>query len=151
MLETGVDALREPEVPFSTYPTAIVAVVLWHQGRMALLKRSGRVHHDTGMWHCVTGYLEASSSPRQQAVQEILEETGLAPSDLRGFAEGPVIDLTDETGAAWRVHTFRAEVLQHRLTLNWEHDVYQWVAPARIGAFGHVAWLSQIIHALDAA
>lgn len=64
---------------------AIVAVVLWHRGRLALFQRSFRVRHDTGLWHCVTGYLEPGSPPREQALEEIREEAGLTGSELSGW------------------------------------------------------------------
>jgi 8-oxo-dGTP pyrophosphatase MutT (NUDIX family) len=142
---------ERPEMHSPVSVRAVVAVLLWHRGKLALFQRSFRVHSDTGLWHCVTGFLESEASPREQAVQEVLEETGLAAGDLLRFEDGPLLELHDEAGAVWRVHTFRAETTVCRLTLNWEHDVYQWVPPSKIRCFGHVAWLNDVVQAFDAA
>lgn len=63
-------------------PQKVVAVILEHHGRIALFKRSQTVRHDQNLWHCVTGYLEPGTSPGQQALMELHEETGLGPMDL---------------------------------------------------------------------
>lgn len=132
-------------------PRRVVAVVVEWREHMLLLKRSRQVTHDCGKWHCVTGYVEAGRHPVQQAIDELHEETGLRLVDLTGLTEGPVLSLTDGDGQAWPVHTFRAQTLQRRLTLNWEHTAYRWVRPGRLGRFdGRVSWLKDVVEAIDA-
>ncbi|MFF1690220.1 MULTISPECIES: NUDIX domain-containing protein [unclassified Streptomyces] len=124
---------------------AVVAVVLSCRGRIALLRRSPLLSSEGGRWHCVTGFVE-SDSPVLDAARELHEETGLGVADLVALSAGPVLSLRDREAATWTVHTFWAETERRRLTLNWEHDDYRWVAPHRLPRFdGQVEWLGQVL------
>lgn len=123
-----------------------VALVLTWRNRVGIFKRSQRVGSDRGRWHCITGHLDPGRGALEQAVQELHEETGLGVADLDRFDPGPVLVLADPRGGWWRVHTFRAATRVRRLELNWEHDAYRWVAPARLRRFdGQVPWLGQVL------
>ncbi|WP_413810971.1 NUDIX domain-containing protein [Streptomyces sp. OE57] len=128
----------------------VVAVVLMWRGRVGLFKRSGSVQHDAGLWHCITGYLDADSDPVRQAIQEIWEETLLPARALEQLTAGPTLRLADPRGGPdWTVHTFLARTSQRRLTLNWEHKTYRWVWPWRLSQFdGQVAWLTDVLRAV---
>lgn len=129
----------------------VVAVVVEWRGRVVLLRRSVRVSHDTGLWHCVTGFLEDGASPEQQALMEVHEETGLNVAALDSLHATGVLHLLDEVGETWRVHTFRATTRQRRLTLNDEHDAYRWVSPEAVRRFGNrVGWLDDVLAAAHA-
>lgn len=133
-------------------PRPVVAVILEWREHVLLLKRSHEVAHDGGKWHCVTGYVEESRQPIQQAVDELHEETGLRLVDLTALDEGPLLHLTDRHGQPWPVHTYRAKTHRRRLTLNWEHTAYRWVRPSRLNRFdGRVSWLDDVIHVVQAA
>lgn len=124
--------------------TVVAVVVEWRE-RVLLLRRSERVFHDKGRWHCVTGYLDHGASPEQQALVELHEETGLGVCALDSLEERGVLDIPDVKGRIWRVHTFRASTRQRRLTLDDEHDAYRWVAPQAVRRFGNrVDWLDEV-------
>lgn len=130
-------------------PRTVVAVVLWYRGRIGLFKRSSAIAHDVGLWHCLTGYIEAGTEPTEQAFQEIFEETGLIAADLDRFKKGPILELLDASGDVWNVHTFQGETMRRKLTLNWENDSHRWVAPHKVPGFLQVSWLSDVISALE--
>jgi NUDIX domain len=133
----------------------VVAVVLGWRGRIGLFKRSREVGHDTGLWHCITGFLDVGDVTdstgeedlaRVQALLELFEETGITVADLLDFRSGPVLELVDARGGCWRVHTFRAETERRQLRLNWEHDAYRWVPPQSVARFdGQVPWLRDVL------
>lgn len=124
----------------------IVAVVVEWRDRVLLLRRSERVCHDKGRWHCVTGYLDQGASPEQQALVELHEETGLGVCALDSLEERGVLDIPDAAGRMWRVHTFRVSTRQRRLRLDSEHDAYRWVAPQAVRRFGNrVVWLDEVL------
>ena len=130
-------------VPLSR--TVVAVVVEWRE-RVLLLRRSERVCHDKGRWHCVTGYLDQGASPEQQALVELHEETGLGVCALDSLEERGVLDIPDAAGKIWRVHTFRASTRQRRLRLDSEHDAYRWVAPQAVRRFGNrVVWLDEVL------
>lgn len=129
-------------------PRVVVAVVLAWRGRIGLFKRSAEVAHDAGLWHCVTGYVDPGTPPRQQALLELFEETGLSVVDLSSWTDGPILEIAGD-GALWSVHTFSAITEKKRLNLNWEHDCYRWVRPSAVRGFdGQVLWLSTVLDAV---
>ncbi len=129
-------------------PQTVVAVVIEWRGRVALFRRSPSVGHDRGLWHCITGYLEPGTTPRQQALTELEEETGLGLGDLAEFRPGEPLLIPDQDGNPWLVHTFRAVSTRRRLTLNDEHDALRWSAPAKISRFSNrVTWLDAVLQA----
>ncbi|WP_181138450.1 NUDIX domain-containing protein [Streptomyces sp. Ru73] len=139
-------ALRAQASPL---PRTVVAVVLSWRGRVGLFKRSRHVGHDAGLWHCVTGFLDADGSAHAQALLELYEETGLTAADLTGFRAGPVLEPADAHGGHWQVHTFHAETTRRKLRLNREHDAYRWVRPQSVPRFdGQVPWLRDVLTTL---
>jgi len=126
---------------------AVVAVMLWHDGEVCLLRRSQRVGSDAGLWHCITGYLEPGASPEAQARTELFEETGLSADRLALLRVGGSLVLAGSDGTLWTVHTFTALVRTRALGLNWEHDAYRWVDPAVVPAPDQVSWLPHVLAA----
>jgi 8-oxo-dGTP pyrophosphatase MutT (NUDIX family) len=125
----------------------IVAVVVCRQGRVAVLRRSGLVRADQGLWHCVTGFME-EGTPYDNAIRELGEETGLIVPDLAVLRPGPALTLSGSDNTPWRVHTFVAEARVEGLRLNWEHDGYRWMEPEQVRRLeGQVAWLSRVLDA----
>ncbi|MGU3586812.1 NUDIX domain-containing protein [Rhodococcus sp. C26F] len=124
----------------------IVALLLKHGNRLCLLRRSALVRSDVGMWHCVTGFLEADVEPENQALAELSEETGLIRQDLRSFSAGPVLRMLGADGE-WTVHVFVATSKHRRIRLNWEHDDVCWVPWASAEGDGRalVPWLSTLV------
>lgn len=127
---------------------SVVAVVIKRHGKIAMLKRSRTVGNDRGRWHCVTGYLESGASPREQALLELAEETGLTEADLLELGTGEELILHDESGATWTVHTFTAVTSKRRLSLDWEHEAFRWTPPKKTARFtNRVTWLDSVLKA----
>jgi 8-oxo-dGTP pyrophosphatase MutT (NUDIX family) len=103
----------------------VVACVVTDGDRTCLVRRSRLVASDPGLWHCVTGYLDRSLSPRVCVLRELEEELSLYPVDIERLDQGP--DLVYEEGSTtWVVHTFLAVTLRRRFVLNWENEEYRW-------------------------
>lgn len=127
--------------------TIIAAVIEW-RGRIALFRRSRGVGHDNGLWHCITGFVEAGATPEQQARAELFEETGLQAKDLIDLRDGPALILTDGRGTPWLVYTYTAVTTCRRLRLDWEHDSYRWTTAQRVSRFtNRVSWLEYVLDA----
>lgn len=123
--EAGVLELPEVvEVP-------VVTVFLQRRdGRVLLLRRSDRVGSFRGRWAAVSGHLEGAL-PRAQALQEVVEETGLRNSDVQLLSEGPMVYARDG-GRIYAVHPFRFHAVRSEVTLDWEHTEAEWVDPTEI-------------------
>lgn len=127
-------------------PREVVAVVVQWRGRIALFRRSQSVGHERGLWHCITGYLEAGATPRQQALTELEEEAGLTLGDLTAFQPADQLLISDDAGHPWLVHAYTAATTRRRLTINDEHDAYRWTVPAKISRFSNrVPWLDIVL------
>ncbi len=141
----GVAPVQTSTIPSSH---AVVAIVIECRGQIAMLKRSQLLGHDRGLWHCISGYLERGATPRQQALEELFEETGILATNLLDFRSGPVLVIHDDDGKPWLVHTFTAVTSQRRLEIDWEHDSYRWTAPGKVKRFAdRVPWLDSVLHA----
>lgn len=137
-----------PDVPPVAAGHAVVAVVIEWRGKIALLKRRRGNNHDSGLWHCVTGYLEPGAPPKEQALEELLEETGLDVSQLLDLRAGPALLIDDRGGNPWLVHTFTAVTSKRRLEMDWEHEACRWTAPGKVKRFANrVAWLDDVLQA----
>ncbi|WP_211482622.1 NUDIX domain-containing protein, partial [Arthrobacter sp. OV608] len=125
----------------------IAAVVEW-RGRIAMFRRSRSLGHDSGRWHCITGFVEVGATPEQQALEELFEETGLQAKDLLDLRQGPDLVISDDSGIPWLVHTFTALSSRRRLTIDWEHDAYRWTTPHKAKRFANrVGWLDNVLAA----
>lgn len=126
----------------------VIAVVIEWRGRIALFRRSGSLGHDSGLWHCITGFMEVGATPRQQTLEELFEETGLQANDLLDLRQGPDLVVADGSGTPWLVHTFTALTSRRRLEINWEHDSYRWTIPNKAKRFNNrVTWLDNVLDA----
>ena len=113
-------------------PVPVVTVFLAAGDKIALFKRSSQVGTYAGAWAGVSGYVERL--PLDQAYVELAEETGLGREDveLRGIGV-PV--LVDDPGSnrVWAVFPFLFERYGPRkITIDWETDSIEWVAPDEI-------------------
>lgn len=131
----------------SPAPNEVVAVVLESRGRIAVLRRSGATNCDHYRWHCVTGFVEDGLSPREQAMIELSEETGLRRIDVTLMECAPLC-LPDAGGRAWLIHTFEARTSRRHLRLNWENTAYRWTSLAQARAMpDRVSWLDDVLNA----
>jgi len=129
----------------------VVACFLWREGQVCLLKRSLKLDSAPGRWHIVAGYLPRGADPLEHALTEVAEETGLESTQVRLMSRGAALNIGDPyLGTGWRIHPFLFEVLEGEPRLNWEHDELTWVAPAAIGAYGTMHWLSPVYFSLEA-
>ncbi|HTP54262.1 MAG TPA: NUDIX pyrophosphatase [Thermoplasmata archaeon] len=109
----------------------VTAFLQREDGRILLLRRSGRVGSFQGRWAGVSGYLE---DPRAegQAYREVREETGLLEGDLRLLRTGRVVYARDGP-TVYAVRPFLFRVGRTDVRLDWEHTDSAWVAPSEIG------------------
>lgn len=123
----------------------VVTVFLRHGGRILLLRRSRRVGTYPGKWAGVSGYLEAD--PLAQAHTELREETSLSAGDIEGIRAGDPLEIVDaESGRAWRVHPFLADVKSpEKIRLDWENVEARWVLPGEVDRLDTVPALAEAL------
>lgn len=121
----------------------VVTCLLEHNGRLLVLRRSQSVRTYRGKWAGVSGSVDGPS-PLEQALEEIVEETGLLPGDVEHLREGDPLDVVDETlGVRWVVHPFLPGRRPTRICLDWEHDQSRWIDPSDISELDTVPGLKE--------
>lgn len=107
-----------------------------------------------GMWQCVTGKLEPGERIVDGVLREVLEETGLARSDLETFTDTDIVNWfhAGDLDTVLCEAVFSARVRPDApVTLSNEHDDMRWLSldeakaaviwPAYERAIDFIAWL----------
>ena len=123
----------------------VVTCFLESNGEILLLRRSQQVGSYRGRWAGVSGYVE--TTPDEQALTEIREETGLGPEDLRLLGKGETLQVDDEEmGTRWIVHPYLFHVRDRaRIETDWEHVETRWITPGEIDDFTAVPRLKETL------
>lgn len=123
----------------------VVTCFLESEGKILLLRRSQRVGTYRGRWAGVSGYVE--TTPDEQALTEIREETSLGPEDVDLVSRGDVLQVEDgELGVRWVVHPYLFHVsFPERIAIDWEHVETRWVFPGEIAGYETVPGLKETL------
>ncbi|HEX8983625.1 MAG TPA: NUDIX pyrophosphatase [Ktedonobacterales bacterium] len=135
----------------SQKPTEVVTSFLLRRDRgrdeVLLAQRSDRVRTYRGHWGAISGYLEPQTTPREQAYQEIREETGLSADDVTLLREGEPLAFRDESIATdWVVHPFLFLALRpDSVVHDWEALAFAWHAPESLAELQTVPRLAEAL------
>jgi hypothetical protein len=121
--------------------------VLVEGDNLVLLRRSAAVKWDTGLWQCVTGYLEDGKDPWIQTIQELAEETSLDERQLRLRTRPKTVSIVDAS-RVWLVYCTIFEVVDGIVSLNWENDAISRVCRLEDLPGPFVSWLPQVLYAV---
>lgn len=125
--------------------THVVTCFLEHRGKILLLRRSSQVGSYQQKWAGISGYLEEGTSPGEQALLEIGEETALLREQLVLISQGEPLLVEDAAlNRTWVVHPFRFQVTDPAgLHIDWEHSEYRWIIPSEMSGYDTVPGLYQ--------
>jgi ADP-ribose pyrophosphatase YjhB (NUDIX family) len=124
----------------------VVTCFLLHRGadgdRLLLVRRSDRVSTYRGRWAAISGTVE--TTPDEQALTEIREETGLDPAQVRRLACGrPLVVEDHDLDRRWVVHPYLFSVGDPTaLRLDWEQSEARWITPGELDRFPTVPQLA---------
>ncbi|QGA21668.1 hypothetical protein EYB26_009379 [Talaromyces marneffei] len=125
-----------------------------HATKVALFRRSDKVHTYPRHLAPIAGAIDpqTDATPVETAWRELKEETSLTSSTVKPWRKGRVFSFKDESvGREWTIYPFafllkspsdRTEALQPAencdnddgdgITLDWEHDFYNWHDPDEV-------------------
>ena len=124
----------------------VITCFLESNGEILLLRRSQQVGTYQGRWAGVSGYLE--TTPDEQALIEIAEETGLSEEDITPIRKGEPLEIDDEElGIRWIVHPFLFHIKDRsKIRIDWEHKKLKWISPGDITSFNTVPKLKETLN-----
>lgn len=128
----------------------VVTCFLESESEILVLRRSDRVGSYRGRWAGVSGYIE--TTPDEQAITEISEETGLSEKDIEFTRKGEPLVVEDrELNVTWIVHPYLFHVKSRsKVAINWEHREAQWIKPQDIVNYETVPMLKEALSRLIA-
>jgi 8-oxo-dGTP pyrophosphatase MutT (NUDIX family) len=123
----------------------VVTAFLQREGKILLVRRSGKVGSYQGRWSAISGYLE-EPTPLAQARREIREETGLADEDVRLIGSGAPLEIpAPGLGCCWVVHPFLFEIESpDGIRLDWENTELRWIEPSALVEYETVPMLREV-------
>jgi len=154
ILATGdraiVDADRGTlELP-SVVGKVVVTVIARREGKILILKRSGKVSTYREHWAGVSGSLLPGESAGDAALREFREETGRSMSAPAQMVQGEPVYARDG-GLLWKIHPFLMDVDAEEVSLDWEHDEYRWILPNELDRYQTVPRLNEVLTSLSRA
>ena len=123
----------------------VVTCFLESDGEVLILRRSERVGSYQGKWAGVSGYVE--TTPDEQAMTEIREETGLNEVDIRLVKKGEPLPVEDKRlGIRWIVNPYLFHIADRgKVKIDWEHKEAKWIKPEEISDFQTVPRLKEAL------
>ena len=123
----------------------VATCFLESENEILILRRSEQVGSYQGRWAGVSGFVE--TTPDEQAMTEIREETGLIEADVRLMKKGEPLAIEDEQlGIRWIVHPYLFQVSdRNKIRINWENKETRWIKPEEISDFQTVPRLKEVL------
>jgi len=123
----------------------VVTCFLESEGKVLLLRRSGKVGSYRGRWAGVSGYIETTAD--EQALAEIEEETSLDREDVELVSIGKPLEVLDgDLGVRWVVHPYLFHTKDRgKIKIDWEHKEIKWIAPEDIANYETVPRLKEVL------
>ena len=126
----------------------VVTCFLKHGNTVLILKRSSKVKTYKENWAGISGYIEKGEKPIMTARKEIIEETGLKPSEFKLLHKGKSIKITSTylgEQLTWKIHPFLFETKTQEISIDWEHTDYKWIKPEEIHNYTTVPKLKEAL------
>jgi len=131
------------ELP-SVVGKVVVTVIARREGKIMIMKRSGKVSTYREHWAGVSGSLLPGENPADAASRELREETGAIVKPQQISIQGEPVYARDG-GTLWKVHPFLVDLEKENISLDWEHDEYRWIPPSELDRYQTVPRLGEVV------
>lgn len=117
------------------YSIKAVRIIVYHHGKLLLLKRSDSDNTDPGLWDLPGGSMQPGENISDTLKREITEEIGVSGEDiLINKPVGIVFGNYHKTGDMV-VAIYLCETSSNKIILNEEHSQYCWVKSEELSTF----------------
>lgn len=112
-----------------------VRALIWHDGKLLILRRASAETSDPGLWDLPGGKIESDETAVEAIQREVLEEAGIGADmlnikDLYGLILAK-FDSKDKLVIA----VFNCESQTELVKLNSEHSKYDWIDSAEVAVY----------------
>ncbi len=130
--------------------TKIVTSFITDNGKLLILKRSGRVKTMKGLWAGISGIIEKNEEPLQRAKIEIFEETGIPEEDITlvKSSQKIMVDSPQYEDHEWEIFPFLFESRNPIIRLNWENSDFRWIDVSELENYETVPSLQRVLLSL---
>ena len=126
----------------------VVTSFLQYNQKILILKRSDEVKTYKNRWAAISGTIEIDETPKEAALREIKEETGLKDDEFTIINNNDVPLLIEDENQIWIIYTFLVKVKKDKIIFNWEHVEYSWINPEKIDEYDTVPKLKEALFKL---
>ena len=109
------------------FGVAVKGIIRRGDGKILIVKRSGKDDHAPEVWETVGGGMDEMSTPQEALKREIMEEAGIEVEVGEPFH---VFSFTKDTGEFKIGITFVCDYVSGEVRLSHEHTEFQWINPA---------------------
>jgi len=107
----------------------VVNCVLFHEGKILLVKRSGDLKFYPNVWNGISGFLDDEKGFDEKVKEEIAEEVGVTEENIISIHRGEIFHQDEPNyKKTWIVHPVLIEVKTNAVTLDWEAQRYCWLS-----------------------
>ncbi len=112
----------------------VSSTFLEYEGKILVMRRSGKVGSYRGMWGVASGHVEEGETPVETAIKEVKEETGVSTEKIKELISSSPFELSDaKLGIRWEINPFRAVLREKpKVKIDWEHTEFKWIPPKKI-------------------
>ncbi|QKQ98149.1 NUDIX domain-containing protein [Candidatus Nanohaloarchaea archaeon] len=126
------------------FQAATTVVYNSEKQKFLLVRRADSKDRNPGLWEFPGGVVEEDETPREAAIRELHEETGLKGEILKtgdsGIIEADIGDI--------EIHPFLILVQSSRVELSREHTEHQWISRDELDSFETVKGLEKELEAV---
>lgn len=112
--------------------------------RLLLVKRADERETNPGKWEFPGGGVKDDETPKEAALRELKEETGLKGEIVRSGTPGKI----DTHIGKIEIHPFLVRTETEEIELSREHTAYQWIKKQELQNFDTVEGIEKEISAL---
>lgn len=111
----------------------VINCLVFYKGKILIVKRSKISEYYPNYWSGISGFLDDSKTIKEKTKEELFEELGIKPHQIKKIKTGPVFEYESRLyNKVWIAHPVLAEILTDKLTLDWEADDAKWIAPSEV-------------------
>ena len=121
----------------------VLNILVKHEDKILLLKRSDKVRAYQGLWNCVGGYLDEIRPIKEKVLEELTEELKITEPMIKDIKFGEHYEFDDKTiQKTWIIQPVLVELkAKPKITLDWEHTDFKWIEKDDLKEFNHVPGL----------